>query len=270
MWVPLVFHCTKIEKLDEIFEAKCLRPSPGKTTVSFTETRLDELDRLRERFPTSKQAALAFPRALLEKRGLFQPAYLRHSKAEVKRHFQAVAQSMPEYIELEDDLGALQEVRVPGEVPITDAVWILSSVRNEETEAIDNPSVRKFADSLGIACSFWRRNHQDEMLSEDTYYKTAIANGLLTGFHGKGQFYFLKDALENHVHELSFPAGDSHPVRFQRLSIPDGWRGPCTFFQIAEFLYGELQKHKQNGANIDIVPRINFTKEPPANQPANR
>lgn len=263
MWVPLVFHCTKITKLKEILESGYLAPGPGKTAVSFTEARIDELDRFRERYATGRQVAIGFPRAVLERRGLFQPAYMHHSAPEVKERFREIAQQCPGFLELDDDMGALQEVRVPGNVPIADAVWILSSVRNETTGQIDEPEVNKFVAVVPVAKSFWHRSHQETMLTENVYFKPVFTKELLTGFEGQGQHYFYGSAIEGRLHQLNFPKGGPHPVRFERISIPEGWRGPCTFFQVAEFLQGEIQKHRKAGTTIEFFPRIDFQNPVP-------
>ena len=135
--------------------------------------------------------------------------------------------------------------------------------------------ISKFAESLGLAISFWHRSHQEGMLTEDVYYKPAFKEELLMGFEGAGKHYFYMDAIEDRVHHLSFPHGRAHPIRFKKLSIPEGWRGPSTLFQVAEFLYAEIQKHREKGMSIEIAPRIDFKhtvgikRQPPPTGPSN-
>ena len=138
-WVPLVFHCTYFEKLEGIFEDGELRPRDGKSYVALTELPVVELTRFRSLRPKPFEIAIGFPRALLESKGLFQPAYLKHATQEIKDSFK---KAPPGYVELEDDLGAMHEVRVPCAVSIDDAVWVLTSKRKEGGKSVRHPGAQ--------------------------------------------------------------------------------------------------------------------------------
>jgi hypothetical protein len=250
----MVFHGTTFEAMDGILQASCIRPAEGKTYVSLTELPIDNLDRLRTLGPRVSEVAIGFPRALLESRGLYQPAYLKHSSPEVKTAMQNLP---PGYVELEDDLGALHEVRIPGSLDIMDALWLLSSVRNEETGALDHPMLQMCQQIFGMALSYWHSTHQREMIQEHVYRQsTRDAEGGLDSIICRGAYYALKDSprIEKKV---KLPAGITPLLRFPTLPHSNGWEGPFTKFEMASFFYQEMKRSYPDLVSL-IQGRINM------------
>lgn len=258
-WVPLVFHCTYFENLEGILKDGEIRPGKGKSYVSLTELGITELTRFRSLRPRPFEIAIGFPRSLLERKGLFQPAYLKHASPEVKSKFENLP---PGYVELKDDLGALHEVRVPGAIPIADAVWVLSSRRNEETKALDIPELAPLKE-LGLAVSFWHPSHQEEMIREPVFRKvTRNADGQPESIESHGKHYLpeMKAHIEN---QISPPTGKPFALRFPKELRPDtlkdGWDGPFSKYEMAAFCYEELTEHFPERVS-EILPRILMEK----------
>lgn len=163
-WVPLVFHGTTLKGLAGILKEGQIHPSKN-GCVSLTELPIADLSRLRSLNSRVSEIAIGFPRVVLEGKGLFQPAYLKHASKAVKDIFSDLPIG---YVELDQDLGALHEVRVPDSIPLADAVWILSSVRDEQTEELNDPVLIQCGNQ-GIALSYWHPTHQEEMVQEPTF-----------------------------------------------------------------------------------------------------
>ena len=238
-WVPLIFHGTTFEALSGIIQEGSLRPAGGKSYVCFTELPIDNLDRLRTLGPRVSEVAIGFPRPVLESAGLYQPAYLKHSPPEVKAAFARLPDG---YVELEDDLGALHEVRVPEPVNISEAVWLLSSERNEVTKSLDHPLLKTCQETLGMALSFWHPTHQREMIQEHVYRQvTRDTEERLETFASRGVHYAMEDAprVERRV---ILPAGRSPLLAFPTLPHSNGWDGPFTKYEMASFLHAELKR----------------------------
>jgi hypothetical protein len=254
-WVPLVFHCTYFENLKGIFSDGHLRPGVGKSYVALTELPVTELTRFRSLRPKPFEIAIGFPRALLESKGLFQPAYLKHATQEVRDKFSAVP---PGYAELNDDLGALHEVRIPDSIPIDDAVWVLSSRRNEETMKFDLPELEPVTEH-GLAVSFWHPSHQEEMIRETVFRKVKRdAQNHLESWESVGKHYL--QGMDNHVEKvINPPAGKPFSLKFPKELRPDtlanGWEGPFSKYEMAAFCFEELKK-KFPGRIGEVQPRI--------------
>ncbi len=254
-WVPLIFHCTYFDNLEEIMKDGELQPGEGKTYVALTELPVTELTRFRSLRPKPFEIAIGFPRALLEGKGLFQPAYLKHATQEVKDMFKDAPSG---YVELSDDLGALHEVRIPGPLPINDAVWVLSAKRNDETRNLDIPELKPLRD-LGVAVSYWHPTHQQGMIREPVFRKVKRdTQGHLESFESVGKHYL--PGMDNHVEkEINPPAGKPFSLRFPKELRPDtlenGWEGPFSKYEMAAFCFEELRKKFPDRIG-EVQPRI--------------
>lgn len=276
-WVPLVFHCTNLKSLQGILEDGFIHPGSDKTYVSFTELPVAELTRMRILGPRTREIAIGFPRALLETRGLFQPAYLMHLPEEIRKQFEGLP---PGYVESGDDLGALHEVRINGKISLDDAVWILSSIRNETTGKLDHPILEQ-CKSRGIALSFWHSTHQEGMLQEPVYRKeTRNAGGDIESVNCSGAHYFLKDLVSVGIDsslvdtirqeakipsgnfqecEVSLPVGKNFNLNFPSFasakSYPNGWTGPYSNIEMAGYFHRLIQTHYSERVG-EVHPRV--------------
>jgi hypothetical protein len=254
-WVPLVFHCTNFQNLDGILSDGVIQPGKDRSYVALTELTVIELTRFRALRTKPFEIAIGFPRALLESKGLFQPAYLKHATQEVKDKFSTVP---PGYVELNDDLGALHEVRVPGPLSIDDAVWALCSRRNEETKQLDLPELQPLRER-GLAVSFWHPSHQEEMIREPVFRKlTRDAQGQIESWQSVGKHYL--PGMKNHVEkQIRPPAGNPFTLRFPKElrsdTLNDGWEGPFSKYEMAAFCFEELKKTFPDRIN-EVQPRI--------------
>jgi hypothetical protein len=254
-WVPLVFHCTYKENLIGVFEKGELRPGEGKSYVALTELPITELTRFRSLRANPFEIAIGFPRALLESKGLFQPAYLKHATQEVKDKF---SDFPPGYVELDDDLGALHEVRIPGSLPIDDAVWILTSRRNKKTKMPDLCEWTSIKER-SIAVSFWHPSHQEGMIREPVFRRVVRDSEDNLESMDRCGIHYLPD-MENHVEkQINPPTGKSFRLRFpmelRSETLKDGWEGPFSKYEMAAFCFQEL-KRKFPKRILEVKPRI--------------
>lgn len=260
-WVPLVFHCTTFKALTAIMETGVIRPGKDKSYVSFTEVPITELHRLRSLGDRVSEVAIGFPRVRMEALGLFQPAYLKHASKDIKKAFCRLPSG---YVELKQDLGALNEVRMPSNVPFSEAVYILSTVGDEET-CLDNPILRRCMNT-GIACSYWHPEHQKEMVKEATFRT-------LLGTECRGEFYLPEQAKEDlcsalelipvrRMLEVKMPDGKPFNLGFPSTAhysktSSDGWVGPFTKVDMASFFFDELHANFPKSA-AKLETRIQF------------
>lgn len=254
-WVPLVFHCSYFKNLESIFRDGMLLPAKNKdgtrkTYISLTELPITELTRFRSLRPEPFEVAIGFPRALLEKRGLFQPAYLKHATEDVKSKF---TDAPPGYVELKDDLGAFHEVRIPDSLRLDDAVWVLSSRRNEVTRKLDLPELKPIRER-GLAISFWHPSHQKEMIREPVFRKVTSDS---IECHGKHYLPGTEALFEEK--EIKPPAGKPFKLKFPKElrsdTLKEGWEGPFSKYEMAAFFFEELQQRFPNRI-AEVQPRI--------------
>lgn len=242
-WVPLVFHCTYFERLKRILKDGEIRPGKGKSYIALTELSITELTRFQSLRPKPFEVAIGFPRSLLESKGLFQPAYLKHSTQEVKERFR---EALPGYIELDDDLGALHEVRLPGSLSVDDAVWVLSSKRNETTKKFDLPELKLVSDRE-LPLSFWHPSHQEGLIREPVFRKVnKNAQGIIISLKCCGKYYL--PGAENKVEKsINPPAGKPFSLHFPKElrtdTLKDGWEGPFSKYEMAAFLIEEIKRN---------------------------
>lgn len=256
-WVPLVFHCTHFKSLKRILRDGFIRPRHGKSYVSLTELSMTELTRFRSLRPDPFEVALGIPRSVLESRGLFQPAYLKHVDPAVKERFKDLPLG---YVELEDDLGALHEVRFPSPIPVDDVVWMLSSRRNEETKALDLPELIQVK-KLGISVSFWHPSHQQGIINEPAFRKVTKEGDKIKFIECCGKHY-LHSVRKSHKAKIVPPAGRSFEIEFpleiRPDTLTDEWEGPFSKYEMAVFFYKEIEKNFPERVN-EVRPRIKVT-----------
>ena len=269
-WVPLVFHGTNLKALTRILGDGQIRPSKCSQCVSLTELPITELSRLRSLGSRVSEVAIGFPRVVLEAKGLFQPAYLKHTSDIVKEAFRNLPKG---YVEIDQDLGALHEVRVPGSIPLDDAVWILCSVRDEESKKVNDPVLLQ-CQERGIALSYWHPTHQQEMVQEPTFRKEyRDENGHLFSFESCGESYLPPSLKHEFVAVVGadsreiermviLPDGNPFNLRFpstahmaKKTSV--GWAGPYTKIDMAQFFINEIRNQFPAKAT-EIKTRVQF------------
>jgi hypothetical protein len=175
-WVPLVFHCTTEEHIPQIFREGVLRPGENRT-VAFTEIPIGELDRMKYRHHAEHQVAIGFPRQYIQSLALTPVWYLKHNPKIVAilrewetRDAAAFAVLKP-FIDEDDDVAPFQEVRTAVSVSVEEAVWLLTTHRNDKGHLVI-PGLDVFHAKYGrISQSFWHRSHQMGILSEWQFVK---------------------------------------------------------------------------------------------------
>jgi hypothetical protein len=247
-WVPLVFHCTALDRLEEIIAAGELNPNE-RGFVSFTELPIGELDRMLFRKPGKEQAALGFPRRYVQSLGLSPVWYLKHNP-ELREAVHLYKTADPEryakvapFIDERDDVSSFQEVRVARPVDIGEAVWILTTRRKSEDGKPAVPGLSGFESKYGrISKSYWHRTHQLGILGEWQY--TAVKKdetGQLTGFGFLGEHYWLDEVMEKRPQTIRLPV-DEKEVLFEarQLAKRNSYDGPWRFIEVARRIAGLL------------------------------
>jgi hypothetical protein len=176
-WVPLVFHCTTVNHIQQIFEDGVLKPSQ-KGAVSFTEIPIGELDRMKYRRHNADQVAIGFPPRYVESLGLTPVLYLKHNQAisrvlaSLKIDDPPAHEKLASFVDEEDDVAPFQEVRTTSDVDTGQAVWILATKRSGDPPRPDIPAISTFEEKYGrISKSFWHRSHQMGILSDWQFVK---------------------------------------------------------------------------------------------------
>lgn len=237
IWTPILFHCTNREHLSEIFKSGKIKTSKN-DCISFTEIQIDQLDRMRLRKQEKDAVAIGFTRSYLETKGLFQPAYLKHSDRTIKSEFSNLRKG---YCETDDDLGAFHEMRVPCELQIADAVWILFSSRSKRTKEPGNAELRRICETLTVATSYWDRSHQEGIIKEPLYRRVTYDKfKKIKKLEFQGEFYLRLNSIPPVTKRVTFPAGKSYNFTFPTNEIPFGWAGPYTNYECAEWIWTEL------------------------------
>ncbi len=212
-WVPLVFHCTTLQKAREIFKEGMLTPSEG-GTVSFTEIPIGELDRMKYRHREQEQIAIGFPRRYIESIGLTPVLYLKHNPLlrelveELRRDNAEKYESLRPFLDTKGDVSAFQEVRTKGAVEVKEAVWLLTTKKDSKTLRLTIPDVKIFEDKFGkIPKSYWHRSHQLGVLAEWQFisWKTKEAS-LPRDYEFIGEHYWRQDVLQRKELNVTLPA----------------------------------------------------------------
>lgn len=279
-WVPLVFHCTDFEGFKGIVEEGFIgnkkQDSNKEPYVSFTELPIIELDRMKIRKRNREQIAIGFPRRVLENYNFSSVLYLNHNKPlkEILRMLledpdildclnkkcqKDVKKELKPFVELEDDLGALGEIRIKEPMPIQEAVWLLTTKREEKNkkQKLIIPDIESFEQKYGsIAKSYWHRSHQEGILGEYQFVHIPKETEPLTKFETKGEHYWKQHVFEQGVYNLNLPVGktkESAQVKFTLANKNNSefFEGPYNFIDIAKIIYDLLVKHEGKEKVLD-------------------
>lgn len=240
-WAPLLFHATTVNNLTRILRSGNLRP--GKEgCISFTEMPLGELDRLITRKRGRRQIAIGFPRRVLQRYGFTSVWYLKHNP-ELQSIVKAVLVKNPQltpYVDLTGDVGSFAEVRVTQPVPISEAVWILSSERLAPGEMPQNlQNFRsQYAMKYGaISTSFWHRSHLEGILNEWNYIRLRQQEGNITNVEIRGEHYWRMAVQQRLQCTVTLP---DQEWLLQFTSVNDTvareWEGPFGHFDTARYI----------------------------------
>jgi hypothetical protein len=253
-WVPLVFHCTGLDQIEEIIASGQLKPNE-RGFVAFTELPIGELDRMLFRKPGKAQAAIGFPRRYTQSLGLSPVWYLKHNpELRDAVNFYKTADpgryaKVAPFIEERDDVSSFQEVRVARPVAIGEAIWILTTVRNEDKRSLVVPGLSEFEERYGrISKSYWHRTHQLGILGEWQY--TAVEKdetGQLTEFRVLGEHYWKPQVMEEQEIGIRLPV-DEKQVLFETMQLAKrkSYSGPWRFFDVARMIAGLLSTAGEN------------------------
>lgn len=253
-WVPLVFHCTPLERLENIIAAGELKPN-GRGFVSFTELPIGELDRMLFRKPGKEQAALGFPRRYVQSLGLAPVWYLKHNP-ELREAVHFFKSADPEryakvapFIDEQDDVSSFQEVRVARPVDIGEAVWILTTRRKSEDGKPAVPGLPGFESKYGrISKSYWHRTHQLGILGE--WQHTAVKKdktGQPVDFEFLGEHYWLDEVMEKQSRTIRLPVDEKELLlEARQLAKRNAYDGPWRFTDVARMIAGLLSSAGEN------------------------
>lgn len=244
-WVPLVFHCTTFRCFEKIIDCGFVQPKRG--YVSLTEIPIGELDRMKIRVRDPNQIAIAFPRRFIQSIGFASVLYLKHNPA-LKNLVNNLLTSIPElspFVEPEDDLSAFQEIRTTSPIPVSEAVWLLSSQRDTKTRRPIVPGLESYTARCGrIQQSFWHRTHQVGVLDEWQYLSVKVdSNGIPTDYKFAGEFYARKEWPATNEYPVNLPDRE-HKIIFrsvERSSVPN-YEGPMYFIDVARKLFDTLAR----------------------------
>jgi hypothetical protein len=242
-WVPLVFHCTKADRIKEIFAEGVLRPG-RRGTVSFTEIPIGELDRMKYRFHEAEQVAIGFPRRYIESLRLTPAWYLKHNP-EIRQVLGTLKARDPEeykqlspFIDEDEDVSPFQEIRTRESVSIAEAVWILTTRRTGEPLRPVIPGIKEFQAQYGrISKSYWHRSHQMEILSEWQF----TVDEMPEDFKVIGEHYWRQEVIQEKELSVTLPAHE-RKIIFE-TSKPErhaAYEGPWRFADVARIIAGVL------------------------------
>jgi len=265
-WVPLVFHCTELNRLEEIIASGQLKPNQ-RGFVAFTELPIGELDRMLFRKPGEQQVAIGFPRRYVQSLGLSSVWFLKHN-AELRKivdFYKTVDadryKQISPFIEELDDVSSFQEVRVTVPLDIGEAVWMLTTLRNSENKTLELPGIHDFETKNGkIAKSFWHRTHQTGILGEWQF--TAITkdgSGRVEDFKFLGEYYWREQVMKQQEIAVRLPV-DEKQILFESVQLArrNSYSGPWRFVDVAGMIAGLLLSV---GENLGKLLPHRLTKE---------
>lgn len=156
-WVPIVWHATTFKAFEGMVESEHIR-SP----MHLTELSIGEIDRIRIRKPSRQQVAIGFARRFVQNKGLTPVLYLKHNPllAELLKKSPEASRALAPFLEPNDDTGSFQELRTTQELPIKDAIWILTTANKDAggTERPWVPGLEAFQRKWGrIPICHWER-----------------------------------------------------------------------------------------------------------------
>jgi hypothetical protein len=152
------------------------------------------------------------------------------------------------FIDEWDDVSSFQEVRVARPVDISEAVWILTTLRNEDRTLV-LPGLPQFEEKYGkISKSYWHRTHQLGILGEWQY--TALKKdetGQLTEFRVLGEHYWKSQVMEEQEIGIRLPVNEKQ-VLFETMQLAKrkSYSGPWRFFDVARLAAGLLSNAGEN------------------------
>jgi hypothetical protein len=237
-WVPIVFHCTNLDRAAQIFESGFLEP--GKNGyISFTEIPIGELDRMKWRKAAEDQIAIGFPRRFIESIGFAPVLYLKHHPLlgnALKEMNSDIRDALIPFVEPDDDVAPFQEIRTRTRVPIVQAIWILSTKLKDEPPRPEVPGLDIFKKKYGkIAQSYWHATHQLGLLHEWQFTQT-IRNqqGELTQFQFIGEHYWRQEVLKERNIKITLPKHERDLIfTATNLKAHSEYQGPWTFIDVA-------------------------------------
>jgi hypothetical protein len=238
--VPLVFHCTTADRIQQIFADGALKPGK-RGTVSFTEIPIGELDRMKYRHHGADQVAIGFPRRYVESLGLTPVWYLKHNSAisnvlaSLKSCDQRGYAKLAPFVDEKGDVSPFQEVRTTSAVDINEAVWILTTKRNG---GLHVPGIEQFEAKYGqISKSYWHRSHQLGILSEWQYTKlTRDKHGVPQKFAFIGEHYWRQRVTEQKELNVRLPLHNKELIFETTRSNEYASFRPSRFIDVARYI----------------------------------
>lgn len=235
-WVPIVFHCTKLDTFTQIVNEGWIKPN-NKSAVSLTEIPIGELDRMKSRGKECEQIAIGFPRSYIQSINMAPVLYTKHHPALKKllEENRKVLEELAPFLALDDDVSAFQEIRTLEKLDISKAVWLLTTKRSQSDDP-EVPALAEYRRKWGrIPTSFWHRSHQFELLGEWQYLKESRDNGnKLTDVEMLGEHYWQKLSYEETKKVIQMPAGKNFELQFKtRKADARLFDGPYNFFDLA-------------------------------------
>jgi len=241
-WVPIVWHATPLSKFAAIVDSGNLKPP-----VSFTELPIGELDRIRLRKPGTKdQVAIGFPRAFLATKGIAPVLYTKYNPAltealtSVLKERPALEAQLRPFLETNDDVGSMLELRSTQPIELSAAVWLLTTCNRgpEGRERPYVPELEAYQAKWGrIPISVWRRDQLLAQLGTAMYTMTRRdKEGRLAEAIAIGDHYWREACFKPEEHEVRMPAGRGWTLRFQARDddIAKGFEGPFGFIDVAK------------------------------------
>lgn len=246
--VPLVFHCTTFDDFEKIVDSGEIAPIKH-SYISLTEIPIGELDRMKIRRGDEPQIAIGFPRFFMQAHG-FAPVFYSKYQPEFAAVIQTLFNENHEfekqfgpYLEQNDDVGAFQEIRTLKSVPLENAVWLLSTERDDSRSPII-PKYDEFKDRFGdISRSFWHRSHQMGVLDEFQFIRFEYEKEEVANYSFKGEFY--ADQPPPDPNEYLVQLADSKRMlsfRSVEGSDTNNYPGPMRFIDVAHKIFDELSK----------------------------
>ena len=238
-----MFHCTTEDRVKRIFAEGELKPGRG-GTVSFTEIPIGELDRMKYRHHGAKQVAIGFPRAYIQSLGLTPVWYLKHNP-KILQALTALKASDPKgykellpFIDENDDVAPFQEIRTTSSVKIEEAVWILTTNRDDNLLPVI-PDIDKFQAKHGrISKSYWHRSHQMEILSEWQFTRLVKnESGVPKEFQFIGEYYWRRKVTTENELSVILPVHE-RKILFEITQLEEhaAYEGPWRFIDVARFI----------------------------------
>ena len=237
-WVPIVFHCTTLDRFEQIVESGRIN-----APVSLTEIPVGELDRMKIRGREKSQIAIGFPRAYIQHIGFSSVIHTMHMPQinEVLKQHPVCADALKPFIEVEDDLSAFQEIRTTAPLDISEAIWLLTTNRVDQSNPSSDifiPGRDEFTDKYGkISASYWHRSHQTEVFNEWQFLQVDKHENGETSYWPVGEHYWRAKQFGEVLRDVKMPAGHSFRLRFREAKDTRlTFEGPFRFIDASQRL----------------------------------